>query len=224
MTHDQWNAVDRYIEEHLVGDDPALAHALRSGVDAGMPPINVAPTQGKFLNLLATVHGARTVLEIGTLAGYSTIWLARALPENGRVVTLESNPEYAELAQSNITQAGLGGLVDVRVGSALDTLPVLADEGAGPFDFVFIDADKVNNPHYVDWALRLTRRGSVIVVDNVVRSGAVIDATTGDDRIAGVRRMFEQLSTEPRLSATALQTVGTKGYDGFLVAVVTADV
>lgn len=224
MTQDQWSAVDRYIEEHLVGDDPALERALRSGADAGMPPINVAPAQGKFLNLLATLHGARTVLEIGTLAGYSTIWLARALPEDGRVVTLESNPAYAELARSNITHAGLGGLVDVRVGSALDTLPVLADEGAGPFDFVFIDADKVNNPKYVDWALRLTRRGSVIVVDNVVRSGAVIDATNGDDRIAGVRRMFEQLSTEPRLSASALQTVGAKGHDGFLVAVVTADV
>ncbi|PSL08562.1 putative O-methyltransferase YrrM [Haloactinopolyspora alba] len=223
MTQDQWNAVDQYIDEHLVGDDPTLSASIRAADDAGLPPINVAPNQGKLLHLLALAQGARSILEIGTLAGYSTIWLARALPADGSLVTIEADPAHADVARSSIADAGVADIVDVRVGKALDTLPVLAEEGAGPFDLVFIDADKANNPSYVDWALRLTRRGSVIIVDNVVRGGRVIDATTEDASTHGTRRLFEQLSTEPRVSATAVQTVGSKGHDGFLLAVVMVD-
>lgn len=223
MSQDQWNAVDQYIGEHLVGADPSLTATLQATADAGIPAINVAPNQGKFLHLLAMAHGARTVLEIGTLAGYSTIWLARALPADGRLISLEADPANAAVAAENIARSGVDSIVDVRVGQALDTLPMLADDDAVPFDLVFIDADKANNPKYVDWALRLTRRGSVIIVDNVVRNGTVIDATTDDPSVHGTRRLFEQLSTEPRVTATAVQTVGSKGYDGFLMAVVTTD-
>ncbi|SEF15161.1 O-methyltransferase [Jiangella alba] len=220
MSEQQWNAVDRYLGEHLVGADPVLDDALRDSDAAGLPAINVAPNQGKFLHLLTLIAGARRVLEIGTLGGYSTIWLARALPADGRLVTLEADPTHAEVATANLRRAGLLDRVDVKVGPALDTLPQLE----GPFDLVFIDADKPSNRDYVGWALRLARRGTVIVVDNVVRGGRVIDATTGDAAVDGTRRLFEYVATEPRLTATAVQTVGGKGYDGFLLAVVTADV
>ncbi|WP_116947775.1 O-methyltransferase [Jiangella endophytica] len=223
MSEQQWTAVDRYLGEHLVGADPALDDALRASDAAGLPAINVAPNQGKFLHLLTLIAGARRVLEIGTLGGYSTIWLARALPDDGRLITLEADPAHAEVATANLGRAGLLDRVDVRVGKALDTLPRLQAEGAGPFDLVFIDADKPSNLDYVSWALRLGRRGTVIVVDNVVRAGRVIDATTGDASIDGTRRLFEYVATEPRLTATAVQTVGTKGYDGFLLALVTTD-
>ncbi|RIQ12900.1 O-methyltransferase [Jiangella rhizosphaerae] len=219
MSEQQWTAVDRYLGEHVLAPDPVLDEALRASDAAGLPAINVAPNQGKFLHLLALIAGARRVLEIGTLGGYSTIWLARALPEDGRLVTLEADPTHAEVATANLRRAGLLDRVDVRVGPALDTLPQLR----GPFDLVFIDADKPSNVDYVGWALRLSRRGTVIVVDNVVRAGRVIDATTGDAAVDGTRRLFEYLATEPRLTATAVQTVGAKGYDGFLLAVVTAD-
>lgn len=224
MTQEQWSAVDSYLTDHVVGADPVLDATLKASADAGLPAINVAPNQGKLLHLLAVIHDARRILEIGTLGGYSAIWLARALPAGGRLISLEADPDYAEVARSNIVRAGLTDVVEIRTGAALDTLPKLADEGTDPFDLVFIDADKSNNPHYFDWALRLTRRGSVIIVDNVVRGGAVIDATSDEPSVIGTRRLFEQISTEPRVDATAVQTVGSKGYDGFLLATVTAEV
>jgi predicted O-methyltransferase YrrM len=220
MPDTPWTAVDRYISECLVGADPALDAALAASTAAGLPAINVTPNQGKFLHLLARIQGARSILEIGTLGGYSTIWLARALPAGGRVVTLESDAKHAGIARSNFEGAGLAGMVDLRVGRALDTLPRLAEEGLGPFDFVFIDADKAGIPEYFEWALRLSRPGSVILVDNVVRNGAVIDASSEDPSVRGVRRFNEILSGDRRVSATTLQTVGSKGYDGFTLAVV----
>ncbi len=223
MTDDRWAAVDRYIADVVVPSDPALEATLEASADAGLPPINVAPNQGKLLALLVQMRSARTVLEIGTLGGYSTIWMAAALPPGGRLVTLEADAGYAEVARRNIARAGLEGLVEVRVGPALATLPQLAAEGAGPFDLVFIDADKPANPDYLSWALRLTRRGSVIVVDNVVRDGTVVDAGSPDPSVQATRRLYELLGQEPRVSATVIQTVGTKGYDGFALAVVTDD-
>jgi predicted O-methyltransferase YrrM len=217
---DRWTAVDGFLSDLLVGPDEALDAALVASADAGLPTIEVSPMQGKLLHLLARMHGARTVLELGTLGGYSTIWLARALPADGRLVTLEASPLHAEVAAANLARAGVSGLVDLRVGPALESLPALEQEGAGPFDLVFIDADKENIPHYFAWALRLTRPGSVILVDNVIRDGAVIDATSEDPRVQGVRRFFEQLGAEPRVSATVIQTVGRKGYDGLAVGVV----
>ncbi|MFJ8000876.1 O-methyltransferase [Streptomyces sp. NPDC096310] len=214
----RWNAVDHYFTDQLAPADEALSAALAASEAAGLPAINVAPNQGKLLQLLARTQGARTILEIGTLGGYSTIWLARALPEDGRLVSLEYDPAHAEVARANLAHAGLGGIAEVRTGAALDTLPVLLAEGAGPFDFVFVDADKRNNPLYVEWALKLTRPGSVIVVDNVVRSGAVADPDATDPSVLGTRRMIEEMAGNPRLSATAVQTVGTKGYDGFALA------
>ncbi|MEY4512463.1 MAG: hypothetical protein RLZZ450_4585 [Pseudomonadota bacterium] len=187
----------------------------------GLPAINVAPNQGKLLQLFARIRGARSILEIGTLGGYSSIWLARALPAGGRLVTLEYDPKHAEVARTNIANAGLAGSVEVRVGKALDTLPQLEKEDRGPFDLVFIDADKENIPAYFTWALRLTKPGSIIIVDNVVRKGAVIDADSKDVNIQGVRRFNELVSREPRVSATAVQTVGSKGYDGFALLLVT---
>jgi predicted O-methyltransferase YrrM len=222
MNQDQWTAVDRYVTNLVVRPDAALDAALAAGVAAGLPAINVAPNQGKLLHLLARLQGARNILEIGTLAGYSTIWLARALPPDGRQVTLEVDPGHADVARSNIVRAGLSGIVTIRVGRALDTLPQLAAEGAGPFDLTFIDADKVNIPEYFVWALKRSHVGSVIVVDNVVRDGAVIDATSTDANILGVRRLNDLLAAEPRVSATTIQTVGSKGYDGFTLAVVIA--
>jgi predicted O-methyltransferase YrrM len=220
---DLWTAVDRYITGLLAPHDPALESALEASAAAGLPEIQVSPNQGKFLNLLARLQSARAILELGTLGGYSTIWLARALPKDGRLVTLEADPKHAEVARANIARAGLAGIVELRLGPALETLPKLAAEGRGPFDLIFIDADKPNIPEYFAWALKLSRRGSLILVDNVVRDGAVIDATSADPSIQGVRRFNELLAAEPRVSATAIQTVGSKGYDGFAIALVTND-
>ncbi|SCF84041.1 O-methyltransferase [Streptomyces sp. Ncost-T10-10d] len=221
MTLAQWTEVDDYFNGLLVGPDEALDAAVEASDKAGLPAIQVAANQGKLLNLLARLQGARTVLEIGTLGGYSTIWLARALPEGGKVVTLEADPAYAEIARANIERAGLAHVVEIRVGRALDTLPELAAEGRGPFDVVFIDADKPSNPDYLAWSLKLTRPGSLIVADNVVRDGEVVDGGSDDPKVQGVRRFTELVAAEPRLSATALQTVGSKGYDGLMMALVT---
>ncbi|MEH1816752.1 MAG: O-methyltransferase [Nostoc sp.] len=223
MTQEQWTAVDRYFTDLLVPPDPALDRALQTSAAAGLPPHNVSPNQGKLLLLLAQIQGARSILEIGTLGGYSTIWLARALPSDGRLITLEANPKHAEIARTNIAHAGLSDIVDLRLGQALSTLPQIAAEGHGPFDLIFIDADKPSNSEYFAWALKLSRRGSLIIADNVVRNGAVIDPTSNDPSVQGVRRFNELLASEPRVSATAIQTVGSKGYDGFAIAIVTAD-
>lgn len=216
---ENWNATDDYLAGLLVGDDPALTATLDANNAAGLPPIDVAAVQGKFLHLLARIRGARRILEIGTLGGYSTIWLARAVGESGRVVTLEFEPRHAEVARRNLDRAGVGDRVDIRVGAALESLPAL--EGQEPFDMVFIDADKENNANYVRAALKKSRPGTVIVVDNVVRAGAVADPSVDDERIRGSREVLELLATEPRLDATALQTVGSKGWDGFAIALVT---
>jgi predicted O-methyltransferase YrrM len=220
MTQQLWTSVDQYYSDVLVKQDQALDAALRDSDAAGLPPINVTPNQGKFLHLMARICGARSILEIGTLGGYSTIWLARALPDGGRLVTLEAEPRYAEVATANIARAGLADRVEVRIGRALDTLPELEADGHGPFDLVFIDADKPSNPDYVEWALKITRPGSVIIVDNVVRDGAVADSASEDSAVLGVRRMNELIAADQRLTATAIQTVGSKGYDGILVALV----
>ena len=224
MSLEQWNAVDRYISDTLLTTDPILDAALRSAADAGLPPISVAPNQGKFLQLLAMAQSARHILEIGTLGGYSTIWLARALPPDGRLVTLEFEPTHVEVAKANIERAGLSDVVELRVGAALETLPKLAAEKREPFDFIFIDADKENYPGYFEWALKLSRRGTTIIADNVVRNGEVINPDSADPRVQGVRRFHQLVAAERRVSATAIQTVGSKGYDGFTMAVVTGDV
>ncbi|MEE1792036.1 O-methyltransferase [Streptomyces sp. BE308] len=221
MTQAQWTAVDNYFNGLLVGPDAALDAAVGASGAAGLPAIQVAPNQGKLLNLLARLQGARTILEIGTLGGYSTIWLARALPAGGRLVTLEADPAYAEVARANIARAGLAEVVEVRVGPALETLPALAAEGYGPFDVVFIDADKPSNPDYLAWSVELTRPGSLIIADNVVRDGDVVDADSTDPKVQGVRRFTELVAADPTLSATALQTVGDKGYDGLMAVLVT---
>jgi predicted O-methyltransferase YrrM len=223
MTQEQWTAVDRYITDLFVPSDPALDAALRATADAGMPLINVAPNQGKLLHILALASRARAILEIGTLGGYSTIWLARALPADGRLITLEADPKHAAVARANIARAGLAEIVEVRLGRALDTLPQLASEGRGPFDLIFIDADKPNTAAYFAWALKLTRRGGLIITDNIVRGGAVIDEGSANASVQGVRRFNAALAAEPHVSATAIQTVGSKGYDGLAIAVVTAD-
>lgn len=223
MGQEQWTAVDDYINRLLVPPDPSLDAILRSSRDAGLPDINVTPGQGKLLHLLALAHGARNILEIGTLGGYSTTWLARALPVDGRLITLEFDPKHAAVARANLTRAGVAQQVEVRVGAALDTLPQLAAERLGPFDFIFIDADKENYPAYFEWALKLSRRGTMIIADNVVRNGAVIDPASEDPRVRAVRRLHELLAAERRVSATTVQTVGSKGHDGFTLAVVTAD-
>ncbi|MEV5674870.1 MULTISPECIES: O-methyltransferase [unclassified Streptomyces] len=221
MTQAQWTAVDNYFNGLLVGPDEALDAAVGASGAAGLPAIQVAPNQGKLLNMLARLQGARTILEIGTLGGYSTIWLARALPAGGRLVTLEADPAYAEVARANIARAGLAEVVEVRVGPALETLPALAAEGYGPFDVVFIDADKPSNPDYLAWSVELTRPGSLIIADNVVRDGDVVDADSTDPKVQGVRRFTELVAADPTLSATALQTVGDKGYDGLMAVLVT---
>jgi predicted O-methyltransferase YrrM len=222
MSNDTWTAVDQYFTDLLVHADPALDAAMQATEAAGLPPISVSPPMGKLLHLLARLHRVRTVLEIGTLGGYSTIWLARALPAEGRIITLEADPKHAEIARSNIARAGVTHLVDVRVGPAIDTLPRLESEGVTPFDLIFIDADKPSTPEYFGWALQLSRPGTLIVVDNVVRGGAVVDAASRDASVQGMRRFMAMLASEPRVSATALQTVGGKGYDGFALAVVTS--
>ncbi|HVI87243.1 MAG TPA: O-methyltransferase [Dongiaceae bacterium] len=220
MTQTLWTAVDDYLCDQLVSEDDALTQALQDSRAAGLPDIAVAPNQGKMLNLLARLIGAKRILEIGTLGGYSTIWLARALPEGGRLVTCEYNPKHAEVAERNIARAGLAKKVEIRVGPALQSLPLLQAQEHPPFDLVFIDADKQNNANYVQWALKLMRAGSLIVIDNVVRGGHVIDTDGKDEMVEGVRRMNAMLAAEPRLDATAIQTVGTKGYDGFALALV----
>ena len=211
-----WQAVDAYIADKLLGADDALAAALANNEAQGLPPIDVSATQGKMLFLLAQIAGARRILEIGTLGGYSTIWLARALPEGGRIVTLELEPHHAAVARANLERAGVSDRVDILVGSAAATLAAMTDEA--PFDFVFIDADKLNNALYVSEAIRLGRPGTTIVVDNVVREGGVLEADSDDERIAGTRALFDMLSADPRLDATAVQTVGAKKWDGFVLA------
>lgn len=222
MSRETWAAVDAHLVELFVPHDAALEQALARSAEAGLPPIQVSPTQGKLLWLLARAAGARTILEIGTLGGYSTIWLARALPADGRLITLEIEPDRAEVARRNLAGAGLDHLVEVRVGAALSTMARLVAEEVGPFDMVFVDADKRRLPDYVAGSLELSRPGTMIVVDNVVREGQVLDATSADADVVGVRRCLEVLAAEPRLDATALQTVGAKGYDGFAVALVAA--
>jgi predicted O-methyltransferase YrrM len=223
MTEERWTAVDRYFADLLVPADPVLDGALQAIEAAGMPAHSVSPLQGKLLWLLASARGAGRILEIGTLGGYSTIWLARALSEGGSVLTLEVDRRHAEVARANVAAAGLAGVVDIRLGPALDTLPRLVAEGRGPFDLVFLDADKESNPRYLEWALQLTRPGSLIIADNVVRGGVVVDEGSRDPAVLGLRGFTDQLAADPRVSATAIQTVGAKGYDGFVIALVLPD-
>jgi predicted O-methyltransferase YrrM len=220
MTQEQWTAVDGYLAGLFAPPDPALEAALQSSAAAGLPAIQVTPNVGKFLFLLARLMGARSILEIGTLGAYSTIWLARALPPGGRLITLESEPRHAEIARANLTRAGLTEAVELLLGRALDTLPQLAAEKRGPFDLIFIDADKPGYPNYLPWALKLSRPGSLIIADNVVRKGAVVDAGSTDPNVQAVRRFLELLAAEPGVSATVIQTVGSKNYDGLAIALV----
>ncbi|NML05044.1 O-methyltransferase [Sphingomonas sp. G-3-2-10] len=215
-----WSAVDDYLSAHLLAPDDGLSGALRRNEAEGLPPIDVSDTQGKMLQLFARMAGARRILEVGTLGGYSTIWLARALPEGGRLVTLEIDPHHADVARANLAAAGLAECVEVRAGIAVESLAALKAEGGEPFDFVFVDADKPSNVAYLRAALDLTRPGAVIVVDNVVRGGAILDSASGDPSVHGTRAMFEMLAAEPRIDATAIQTVGAKGWDGFVLAMV----
>lgn len=212
-----WTKVDRYLANALLPEDLILEEVLRSSEAADIPSIQVSALQGKLLMLLVQAQGARRILEIGTLAGYSTIWLARGLPDGGRIVTLEADAHHAQIAQSNIAKAGYANKVELRLGRALKTLPILANERIGPFDFVFIDADKKHIPEYFDWSLKLSRPGSLIVVDNVVRDGQVVDLANREANIAGVRSFLERVGQDPRVEATAMQTVGMKGHDGFAV-------
>src|ERR1700743_109777 len=214
-TNATWTAVDDYFANLLLSPDKALDQALSDSIASGLPSIAVSPLQGKQLLILAQMQNPKKFLEVGTLGGYSTIWLARSLPDDGRLVTCEFSPKHAEVARANIARAGLSHLVEVRVGPALDTLPLLAAEKRGPFDFIFVDADKKNNPGYFEWALKLSRPGSVILVDNTVRDGAIADLKNADPDLEGTRRMHEQIAAESRVTATAIQTVGAKGYDGF---------
>ena len=218
MNQEKWTAVDQYITETLVRPDPVFDEVLRACAAAGVPAFNVSPNQGKLLEIAARLVGARSILEIGTLGGYSTIWLARALPAGGTLVTLEADARYAEVARANFERAGLADVVELRVGPALESLPRLAAEKRGPFDLVFVDADKQNNPGYFAWALELSRPGSLIIVDNVLRNGAVLDSGSGDPIVQGVRRMNEASASEPRVGAVAIQMVGCKGWDGMMFA------
>lgn len=215
-----WHEVDEYAAQKIMKPDDVLEKTLSANREAGLPAIDVSPLQGKMLNLLARMQGARRILEIGTLGGYSTIWLARALPEGGKLITLEYEPLHAEVADSNLKLSGLRHLVDIRVGLALDSLGKLADEETEPFDFIFIDADKPNNPNYIRYALHLSRPGTVIIGDNVIRDGQVVNSDNQDPRVIGTRRMFDLLSEEPLIDCTAIQTVGSKGYDGFIMGIV----
>jgi predicted O-methyltransferase YrrM len=220
MSQETWSAVDDYLTATLVKPDAVLEATLRDSEAAGLPPISVSAPQGKLLHLLARVQGARNILEIGTLGGYSAIWLARALPPGGRLITLEVAPKHAQVARANLARAGFANIAQVRPGRAVDTLAELEREAAGPFDFIFIDADKESNPEYFAWALKLSRRGTVIVVDNVVRKGAVADPAATDAAVRSVQRLNRMMAAEPRVSATAVQTVGHKGHDGFALALV----
>ncbi|MEC0268993.1 O-methyltransferase [Paenibacillus anseongense] len=215
-----WEKVDQYIKERLIPHDTVLENALAANQLAGLPAYDVSPTQGKFLNLLIQMKGAKRILEIGTLGGYSTIWMARALPSDGKLVTLELDPIHAQVASENISHAQLSELVELRVGDALEQLAQLDSEGVEPFDLIFIDADKPNNPHYLKWALHFSHPGTVIIGDNVIRDGEVINEESQDPRIQGVRQFYDLLADEPRISATAIQTVGSKGYDGFVLGIV----
>jgi predicted O-methyltransferase YrrM len=223
MEKETWTQVDRYMNDKLLGSDPVLEAALKDSDTAGLPSIHVSPSQGKFLQLLAQGMNARRILEIGTLAGYSTICLARALPPDGHLISLEYEEKHAAVARSNIARAGLAGIVEVIVGPALEQLPKLKAGKAASFDLIFIDADKQGYPDYFPWALRLAHRGTLIVADNVVRNGEVINAKSSNAGVPGVRRFIELVASEPRVSATVVQTVGSKGYDGFLIARVNAD-
>jgi predicted O-methyltransferase YrrM len=220
MSQDLWTSVDRYLTDTLVHPDDALNEAVQANTHAGLPAIDVAPNQGKLLHLLARIHGARRILEVGTLGGYSTIWLARALPPYGRLITLELDPTHASVASQNIQRAGLSSLVDIRVGSALESLTRLHADKTDPFDLIFLDADKPNNPVYLEWALKLSRPGTLIIGDNVIRDGEILDAASTDASVVGTRTFLERLGSHPRLDATALQTVGSKGYDGIAFAIV----
>ena len=215
MSQELWTRVEQYVDGLQIPTDLVLEAAIKASADAGLPPIAVSPSQGKLLHLLAKMLGARRILEIGTLGGYSTIWMARALPENGRLVTLEFSQKHFDVARENIARAGLSDRVEQRLGAALETLPKLEADGAGPFDLAFIDADKENCAPYVDWAVRLSRPGAASVVDNVIREGEVANAKTRDSLVKGIRRMNEMLAKDERVTATTLQTVGSKGYDGF---------
>ncbi len=212
--------VDEYLAERLIPADAALTAAREANAEAKLPAIDVSATQGKFLYLLAKIHGARRILEVGTLGGYSTIWLARALPEDGKLVTLEIEKRHADVALKNVERAGVAARVELRLAPAAESLAALVKEGAEAFDLIFIDADKPNNPVYLEWALRLARPGTVLIVDNVIREGAVIEAESTDASVRGTRKLFDLMAANPRLDATALQTVGSKGYDGFVMAVV----
>ncbi len=220
MSEAIWSNVDRYLAETLIPADPILEAALAANAAAGLPAIDVSTTQGKFLHMLARIQGAKRILEIGTLGGYSTIWLARALPTDGRLITLEFSPKHATVASENITRAGFSQIVEIRIGPAAESLAQLHKEKTDAFDLIFIDADKPNNPTYLDWAVKLSRKGTLIIVDNVIRDGEIANASSTDSSITGTRTMFEKLAANPLLSATALQTVGSKGYDGFAFAIV----
>lgn len=220
MDLETFSAVDAFIVETVAPEDEAVQGALEAARAAGLPQIQVSPPQGRLLEMLIRLQGSREVLEFGTLGGYSTIWMARALSPGGRVVTLEVDPAYARVAQESFERAGLAEAIDVRVGPGLETLALLEEEGAGPFDFVFIDADKVNSPNYLAWSLDRSRPGTLIVADNVVRDGTLADATSPDPSVRAQRRLHEMLAGDPRVSATTIQTVGSKGYDGFTIALV----
>jgi predicted O-methyltransferase YrrM len=220
MSQELWTDVDHYLTDALHDPDASLDAALEASAAAGLPPIQVSTNQGKMLHLLARIQGARRILEVGTLGGYSTIWLARALPADGQLISLELEPRHAEVARKNLEQAGVGSVAEVRLGRAIDSLATLAEEGVEPFDFVFIDADKQSNADYFAWALDHTKPGSVIVVDNVVRAGAVADASSDDEAVLGVRRLHDLIQGDSRATATGIQTIGTKGYDGFTLALV----
>lgn len=222
MSKETWAAVEHYYGGMLAPDDTALQHALQSSEAAGMPRIQVSALQGKLLHLLARMVSARNILEIGTLGGYSTIWMARALPEDGRLITLEANEKHAEVARENFACAGVAGQIELRLGKAQETLPQIAAGGHGPFDLIFVDANRSSLPEYFEWSLKLARRGSVIVVDNVVREGAVLDVESSDADIQGIRRFAEMAAAERRVSSTVIQTVGSKNYDGFAILLVTA--
>ena len=220
MSQELYTAIDSFLSSSLVPSDSVLDAVLKSHLDAGLPPIAVTPTLGKFLNLIARSISARKILEVGTLGGYSTIWLARALPPTGRLVTLEFDPKHAEVARKNFQQAGLARVIEIHIGKALDTLPQVAAAHPAPFDLIFIDADKQNNPSYFAWALKLSRPGSIIIIDNVVRDGAILNAASDSPDIRGIRQLFADLASEPRVQATAIQTVDAKGHDGFVLALV----
>jgi predicted O-methyltransferase YrrM len=220
MDQGLWITVDRHLADTLIPSDHQMEVALEANACAGLPAIDVAPNQGKMLHLIARVQGSRRILEIGTLGGYSTIWLARALPADGKLITLELDPKHAAVAAGNMQRAGLASLVEIRVGPALESLEKLYAENQPPFDFIFLDADKQSYPAYLDWAVKLSRPGTVILADNVVREGAIIDKDNTDERVIGTRTFLEKLGSHPRLDATAIQTVGSKGYDGFALAVV----